>query len=303
MQAVAWMSGTLVSFCLMAIGIRELSGDVPVWQTLFVRSLVGVLCISTILLITNQLALIKTKKIALHLFRNTFHLAGQYGWFFGIGLLPLAQVFALEFTVPFWTAIIAAMFLNEKINARRICSIALGLAGVLLIVQPGVAIVDAASLIVLAAAVCYAVAHTSTKALLSSEEPIVIIFYMCLVQLPVAFSSALFSWVWPDSYQWSWLMLIALTALSAHYCMAKAMQHAEVTTVVTIDFLRLPLVAILGVLLYQEKFEFVIMLGGCLMLLGNLINVKSASIPAPITSTHRDRDGANRVCSVEHHGE
>jgi drug/metabolite transporter (DMT)-like permease len=270
------MSGSLLSFCLMAIGARELAGDIPVFQTLFVRSAVGLLCVVAILYVTKQAALIKTKALGLHVFRNSFHLSGQYGWFLGIGLLPLAEVFALEFTVPIWTAIFASIALKETLTRRKLIAIACGLLGVLVIVQPGVAIVNVASLIVLGAAICYAIAHTSTKALSATEKPIVILFYMCLVQLPVALALSLSAWVWPVGVQWVWLVSIALSALSAHYCMVKAMHYAEITIIVTMDFLRLPLIAMLGMLLYQEHFEFAIMLGGALMLLGNLVNAWGA---------------------------
>lgn len=276
MHAITWMSGSLLSFCLMAIGARELAGEIPVFQTLFVRSAVGLLCVVAILCVTKQAALIKTKALGLHVFRNSFHLAGQYGWFLGIGLLPLAEVFALEFTVPIWTAIFASIVLKETLTRRKLIAIACGLLGVLVIVQPGVAIVNVASLIVLGAAICYAIAHTSTKALSATEKPIVILFYMCLVQLPVALALSLSAWVWPVGVQWVWLVSIALSALSAHYCMVKAMHYAEITIIVTMDFLRLPLIAMLGMLLYQEQFEFAIMLGGALMLLGNLVNAWGA---------------------------
>jgi drug/metabolite transporter (DMT)-like permease len=199
----------------------------------------------------------------------------------GITLLPLAEVFALEFTVPIWTLIIAAIFIGEEVTRKKIISVVFGAIGVLIIVQPGYAIVDSASFIVLAAAVCYAISHTSTKVLSISESPTSIIFYMCLIQLPIGLVLSITMWVWPVDGQWLWLFVIGLTALSAHYCMAKAMQYAEVTRIVTIDFLRLPLISVIGVLLYAEKFEVSLMIGGALMLMGNLINIKASKTLRP----------------------
>jgi drug/metabolite transporter (DMT)-like permease len=273
MMALLWMCAALTSFCMMAIGARELSGELSVYQTLLVRSSVGLILILSIMLIKKQLPLILTQRPGLHIFRNTIHFAGQYGWFVGIGLLPLAEVFALEFTVPFWTVIIAALFLKEQITLRKVLCIILGSLGVLVIVKPGYAIVSNASLVVLAAAICFAIVHTSTKSLSSSEKPLTIIFYMCVVQLPIGFVLSFSSWQWPQPMQWLWLVIVGITALSAHFCMAKAMQYAEITTVVAIDFLRLPLIALVGVLLYQEAFELSLMAGGLLMLLGNFINL------------------------------
>ncbi|RTE64967.1 DMT family transporter [Amphritea opalescens] len=267
------MSGTLFSFCLMAIGARELSGELSVFQILLCRSVIGLLCIciSIVISISTQKINLRTDRLGLNIFRNIFHFAGQYGWFLGIGALPLAEVFALEFTVPIWTLIIAAIFLKEKITLTKIVSVLLGMAGVLIIVQPGYAIVDPISFIVLGAAVCYAISHTATKSLSASESAISILFYMCLIQLPIGLLLSIGNWSWPVGLQWLWLIIIGMTALSAHFCMAKAMQYAEVTKVITLDFLRLPLIALVGISLYAETFEISLVLGGALMFIANLV--------------------------------
>ena len=272
MAALAWMSGTLMSFCLMALGARELSGEIPVFQTLFFRSAIGLILISLLIQLLDKKQIFRSERVTLHVFRNMFHFLGQYGWFVGIGLLPLAEVFALEFTVPIWTAIIAAIFLREKVTSRKAISLSFGILGVIVIVRPGVEIVDVASLIVLGAAICYAVSYTATKSLSSSESPLTILFYMCLVQLPISFFLSLSVWVWPAGIQWLWFVVIGVTALSAHFCLVKAMRYAEVTTVITLDFLRLPLIGVLGMLFYNEAFELYLLIGGVLMLFGNWIN-------------------------------
>jgi len=256
----------------MALGARELSEDIPVFQTLFFRSAIGLIIISSLILLMGKTQELRSERVALHALRNTFHFLGQYGWFVGIGLLPLAEVFALEFTVPIWTAIIAALFLREKITSRKAISLFFGILGVIVIVRPGVEIVDVASLIVLGAAICYAVSYTATKSLSSSESALTILFYMCLIQLPVSLFLSLSAWIWPVGIQWLWFVVVGITALSAHFCLVKATGHAEVTTVITLDFLRLPLIAVLGVLLYNETFDFYLVIGGVLMLFGNWVN-------------------------------
>ena len=92
MHAVAWMAGTLFSFSLMAICARELSGEIATHQTLFFRSAIGLVCVSSIILVSKERSRIKTNKLGLHTLRNIFHFSGQYGWFLGIGLLPLEQI-------------------------------------------------------------------------------------------------------------------------------------------------------------------------------------------------------------------
>ena len=273
-RAVAWMIGTLLSFSLMAVCARELSGEIATPQTLLFRSVIGLVCISIVLLASRESVKIQTNKLGIHTLRNIFHFAGQYGWFLGIGFLPLAEVFALEFTVPIWTLIVASITLGEKITARKVASITLGILGVVVILQPGIAIISAASFIVLVSAMCYAISHTATKSLSSSESAVSILFYMCLIQLPIGLFLSISSWVWPTGLQWVWLLIVGLTGLSAHYCMANAMRYEEASTVVTLDFLRLPLIALIGVLLYSEQLEFALLIGGLLMLAGNIVSLK-----------------------------
>lgn len=284
MALFLWMSGALMSFCTLAIGARELSGELSIAQSLFIRSAIGLVFLSGVYFFQSRFfkveklkALTKQSRIKvvkLHLFRNVFHFIAQYGWFFGIGLLPLAEVFALEFTVPIWTLIIARFFLDEKVTMNKLIAIFLGTLGVVAIVQPGYALIDYASIIVLGSAVCFAIAHTTTKSLARTESPLTILLFMCLVQLPMGLFFSLSHWVWPQGEQWLWLTVIGVSALAAHYCLANAMKYAEVTTIITLDFFRLPLIALVGVIFYHEAFELPLLIGGALMLMGNLVGVR-----------------------------
>lgn len=273
MKAVAWMMGALASFSLMAVSGRELTGELGIFQILFFRSLVGLLVMTLIIVISGKTHLFYTTKLKKHMGRNIIHYAGQFGWFLGLGLLPLAEVIALEFTVPVWTALIAAAFLGERLTLKRTIAIAIGLCGVVVIVKPSVALFKPAALLVLGAAVCYAVTHVTTKSLALTDQPMTILFYMCIVQFPIALIMAIPAWEIPNIEQWWWIISVALSALSAHFFLTKAMQNADVGTVVMIDFLRLPLAAALGVLLYNEAFDVALLVGASIMLFSNLINI------------------------------
>ena len=272
MNTALWMMGTLASFSLMAIAARELSGAIDTFQILFFRSLLGLVIISLLILAKKDLSLFSTSRPKQHIIRNLTHFGGQYGWFLGLSLLPLATVFALEFTVPLWTAIIAAIFLKERLTFKKVSAILLGLMAVAIIVNPGNELFDYSSFIVLAAAIFYALAYVSSKSLTNTEHPMTMLFYMCLIQLPMGLALTILNWHTPDLIQWGWLLLVGTTALTAHYCIARAMQLSEVSIVVTLDFLRLPLIALVGIVFYAEDFQISIIVGGALMLLGNLIN-------------------------------
>lgn len=273
MNVTLWMMGALVSLSLMAVGARELAGEISTSHILFFRSVIGLVIITLIILRSQKQQLFSTKRIKLHIVRNFFHFIGQYGWFLGLGVLPLAHVFALEFTVPIWTLIIAGIFLKEGITIRKVIAVLCGLSGVYVILNPGVEIVEYASLIVLVAAIGYSISHVTTKSLSGTEDTLTVLFYMCLIQLPIAFLLTINDWVLPNITQWFWLSIIGLSALTGHYCITNAMKLAEAGIVVTLDFLRLPLIAIVGVIFYNESFEVAVLLGASFMLLGNMINI------------------------------
>lgn len=192
-NAALWMTGTLVSFIGMALGGRELSIEPHSFQILFFRSLIG-LFILCLILLNNGWHLIKTRYFSLHVLRNISHFGGQFGWFYGIAYIPLAEVFAIEFTLPVWTAILATLILKERMTPPRFFAVLFGIAGMFIIIRPGMGILNPVSLIVLASAVCYGLSHTLTRRIAGFDHPITILFYMTLIQLPIGFSLSINNW-------------------------------------------------------------------------------------------------------------
>jgi drug/metabolite transporter (DMT)-like permease len=271
------MTGTLVSFMAMAIGGRELSAELNTFQILFFRSLVGLVAIGA-LLGRNGWRQLQTGSFLLHAARNTAHFGGQFGWFYGLAALPLAEVFAIEFTVPVWTAVLATLLLGERLSRPRVMAIALGIAGMLIILRPGGAVFQPAALAVLAGAVGYALSHTLTRKLAQIDPPMVIIFYMTAIQLPLGLVPSLAGWVTPSRAMCPWLLAVGLSALTAHYCMARALKLADATVVVPMDFMRLPLIALVGLTLYGERPDVLVLAGAVVMLAGNLVNIRAEQV-------------------------
>jgi len=271
------MSGALASFMAMAIGGRQLSTELTTFQILFFRSAVGLLVVAFLLQRAGW-SNIKTKAFGTHLVRNCAHFGGQYGWFYGIALIPLSEVFAIEFTVPIWTAIFATLILHERMNRLRMLAIALGFIGVLVILRPGASAISPAALAVLGSAICYAISHVLTKRLSAHDSVLAILFYMTAMQLPLGLLPALPKWVWPSAALWPWVFIVAVTSLSAHYCMARAFRLADATVVVPMDFLRLPLIAVVGFFFYHEPLNGWVFAGALIVLAGTWLNLKSAAV-------------------------
>ncbi|MGW8247474.1 MAG: DMT family transporter [Acidiferrobacterales bacterium] len=273
-MAALWMAGAIISFSALAVGVRELSTQISIVQILFWRGVVGLVIVSVII---NQIGWhhIYTRDIRLHALRNTIHFAGQYAWFFGLAAIPLAEVFAIEFTTPLWTALLATLFLGEQMSRYRVSALILGLVGIMIILRPGLEVIQPAALVVVFGAGCYGAAHTVTKRLSSADTSWSIIFYMVLMQLPLSTILLVHEGTLSVSFSWPWLIVVSAMALSAHYCMSRALSLADATVVVPIDFLRLPLIALVGYLLYDEKLEWAVVVGSVIMFSGIYLNVKA----------------------------
>jgi len=281
-QAALWMGGTVLSFALMGVCGRELSAELNTFQTLFWRSLSGGVAILPLLFYQGW-GHVRTQRPAAQITRNLFNFLGQYGWFYAIGVISLAEVFALEFTTPIWTALLAFLFLKERLTVPRVAAIALGFAGILLITRPGVEAIHPAAFAVLGAAIAYAVSYTMVKSLTATESPLTILVYMTVVQLPISLAFSVDGWVWPSAAAWPWIVVVGLSGLTAHYCMARAFycmarafQLADAMLVVPLDFLRLPLIAAVGFVYYGEALNPWVLGGAALVFAANFLNIRYA---------------------------
>jgi drug/metabolite transporter (DMT)-like permease len=281
-----WMTGALLSFSAMAVSIRELSRTLSVFEMLTIRSAAGLAILLAIVAARPDLrASLRTRKFGLHLLRNGIHYAAQFAWATAITLLPLATVFALEFTAPAWGALLAAFFLAERLTPSRIGAVVLGFLGVLVIVRPGIATFHPAALAVLGAAVGYAAASVATKKLTLTDSTFTIIFWMNLLQLPMSLAGADPTFVARLGVAQSLpLAALAVSGLSAHYCLTNAFRAGDATIVMPFDFLRIPLIAFIGRWLYGEPLELAVFAGAALIVSGISWNLRAEArkTPAPI---------------------
>ena len=272
------MIGALASFTAMAICGRELSVDLSTSQIMFWRGVISLLLVFIFLQFSGWRQL-KTKTFRIHAFRSVAHFGAQFCWFYAIPLITLTELFALEFTMPIWAAIFAACFLGERLSTTRILAIFLGFLGVMVIIRPTTATgVGIGTISALTAAVGYGVATVTMRILALRDPPLCILFYMTAIQLPIGFWFSLDGWQWPELMKHGpWIFIVGVVGLSAHYCMAKAMRLAEATVVVTMDFMRLPLIAVVGYLFYEELLEVWVAAGALFICMGIYLIVSEAS--------------------------
>jgi drug/metabolite transporter (DMT)-like permease len=267
------MVGSLTSFVLMTVAARQLSGHMTTFEILSLRSAVALVILLGIWPRLGPGAY-ATRRLGLHVARNAIHFCGQYAWVWGIALAPLAVVTAMEFTTPVWVALLAAALLGERLTPPRWAAIGGGIAGVLVIVQPGTSSFGPGAVVVLAGAFCFAASILVVKTLVRTDPVTSIVFYMSLIQLPLGVAGAALSWVWPSWGDLPWILAMGATSLTAHYSMGRALSLGDASFVLPIDFLRLPCVALAALLMYGEPIDGRTMLGAALIFAGNYWSVR-----------------------------
>jgi drug/metabolite transporter (DMT)-like permease len=276
-KAALWMAGWLAQMLIVVVAGREALRQVNVFQLMELRTLIGFLLLYPLVRNHGGFASMKTARLPQHVGRNLVHYGAQLGWFFALTLIPIGQVVAIEFTMPIWTAILAASFLGERMTIWKVIAIVLGLVGVLVIVRPATGEFNHGQLIALAAAVGFGVSIAMVKSLTRTEATVVIIFWMLVVQSAAGFIPCLYFWTWPSAYTWGWAVVIAFCGTFSHFCAARAMLYADATVVVPMDFLRIPLIALIGWMFYGEPLDIFVFAGAGLIICGILWNLRAES--------------------------
>lgn len=268
------MAGWLLLMVVIAVAGREATRELAVFQIMEMRSLMGLLMVWPLLRARGGWAAVATQRPRQHVARNAVHYAAQYAWFVALTMIPLAQVVAIEFTMPIWSALLAVAFLGERMNRWKVAAVLLGLLGVGVIVRPAASGLNPGQVIALAAALGFAVSVVLVKSLTRTDSALAVIFWMLVVQAAIGLLPALWVWRWPSAAVWGWVAVVAFCGTFSHYCFARAMQHADATVVVPMDFLRVPLSAAAGWALYAEQVDAFTVLGVGLILGANLLNLR-----------------------------
>jgi drug/metabolite transporter (DMT)-like permease len=276
-KAAFWMAGWLACMVVMAVAGRETTRELHVFQVMELRSLIGLVMLAPAIAASGGLRSLRTAHPWQQVGRNVAHYGAQFGWLMALTLIPLAQVISIEFTMPIWTAILAVVFLGERMGLWKNLAVALGIVGVAIIVRPFGGAINAGQLIALAAAAGFAISVIFVKSLTRSDRVVAILFWMMVIQSVMGALPAIHEWRAPSAHAWSWLLVIAFCGTYSHYCMTHALIHADATVVVPMDFLRVPLAALTGWLVYSERIDLFTGLGAALILGGNLLNLKGAT--------------------------
>ncbi len=271
------MLGAMISFTLMAISGRSLADKLDTFEIMTYRSFIGIAIVLLIAYRTGTLGEVRTRYLKLHIIRNIFHFSGQNLWFFAILYVPLSQMFVFEFSTPLWVAVCAPLVLGERLTLIRFMAAAMGFFGILVVARPDFSDVNPAIIAAALCAVGFAGATLATKILTRTETITAILFWLTVLQAVFGMICAGYDGVMdiPRGSEWLWVVIIGICGLCAHFCITTALQLAPATIVTPFEFLRLPLITFVGVVLYGEKLEWLVFLGAFIVLLANIMNIRA----------------------------
>ena len=275
LKAALWMLGAIASFSAMAVAGREVSQWLDTFEIMTYRSLVGIVVLWIILTLTGQWRQVTRRSIGTHVVRNAAHFTGQNLWFYAMTSIPLAQVFALEFTSPIWVVLLSPLILGEPLTRLRLMSVLAGFVGILIVARPSPDTISPGLIAAASSAVFFALSVMFTRLLTRTETVLCIMFWLTLMQavFGIIFSAWDGDMVAPSAQTLPWLVLIGLAGLLAHYCLTSALAIAPATVVVPIDFVRLPTIAIVGMLLYGEALDAWVFVGAAVIFAANYANI------------------------------
>ena len=274
LRAATWMVGAIGAFTLMAIAGRAASLDLDTFEIMLYRSFVGLLIVGLVAWQAGTLHQISRDRIGLHFVRNLFHFTGQNLWFFAITMIPLAQVFALEFTTPIWVILLSPLILGERITKIGGLAAAIGFIGILLVARPDFNNLNAGVIAAGLSATAFAMTAICTRKLTQTASITCILLYLTGMQVIFGLISAGFDGdiALPTSQTLPWVVIIGFAGLTAHFCLTKALP---------IDFARLPIIAIVGIILYAEPIDTLVLVGGVIIFAANYLNINYGQSKKP----------------------
>jgi drug/metabolite transporter (DMT)-like permease len=268
LRAALLMLGSTLAFGLMAVAIRYATAHVPTQEVAFFRNAFGLLVLLPLLLRPGRGSL-RTRQLPRYLLRSAIGLASMLCAFWAIGHLPMSQAISLSYSTPLFVTIAAVLWLGETVRARRWAAVIIGFIGVLIIVRPGSTSFTPGTLVAVLAAVLSSLVAIQIKQLTRVDSADAVVLYTYLFWVPLSLLPAVFVWVWPTGMAWLWLAATGLFGTVGQLLWTRALRLGEVSALTPISFMQLPLVAVLGWLLFGETLDRWTVIGAAIILGAN----------------------------------
>lgn len=251
MRGAAFMIVSAMNFALMAGTIRYLAERLHPFELAFFRNLFSLLFMAPWVLRTG-LSGLRTSSIRKYGLRGLTAIVAMLCWFYGLAMMPIAEATALSFTAPIFASIGAIFFLGERMGIRRWSAIAVGFAGAMIILRPGLTAISLPAMVVLGGSAAVAGSIIMVKILSRTEPASLIVAYMGIYLVPMSLIPALFVWTTPTGADWLWLIFIGGVATVAQLAITYAYAAADATVILPFDYTRLLFAAMVGYFAFGE---------------------------------------------------
>ena len=252
-RGIGWMVLAAMGYSVNAGLVKQLSGELSAMETVFWRTVVGVTMLLPLLASgKGGAALVPLRRWPLFLLRGSLTYLAMVTAYYALARIPIADVQALQFTLPLFAILAAVIVLRERAGPGAWLSCLVGFAGTLVILRPGIAVVSLAALAALASAALYSVSNLVIKILSRTESTTTITLFGNLVMLPLALLPLLFDWRWPSLDAIPWIIALGVFTTLGQWALARAIASADARVVYPFDFLRLPFTVVIGYVMFGQ---------------------------------------------------
>jgi drug/metabolite transporter (DMT)-like permease len=270
MLAAAWMMASMIANVGELVLVHWLGPGWPPPLQLFWRQAAGLVLLLPFIAVQGQAAF-RTRTWKAVLFRSACAMGGLALWIYAATRLPLATATVLSFTRPLWIVILAGIVLGERISAIKWAGVLLGFAGVVVMVQPGATMIEPwAQAAAIASSLLFAFSFVTIKSMSGDNNPMVIIVWSCVLGVAFTAVPAAATWRTPSPVEFAVLSGLGVASLLAFMCMLKAMSFSGAAALMPMDYLRLPMITLAGILLFHEYPDAYGLAGGALILVAAL---------------------------------
>ena len=257
----------LTGLCFVAVtGVVKHAGqDLPAAQAAFLRYLLGLVFLLPVLG-TLMRTRLDRREWALFAGRGVVHTFGVTLWFYAMTKISIAEVTAMNYLNPVYVTLGAALFLGERLAARRMLAVAAALVGAVVILRPGFRELSPGHLAMIATALLFGASYLFAKRLADRHDAGIVVAMLSITVTVGLAPLAALDWVRPTAADLGWMFLVAVFATGGHYAMSRAFAAAPVGVTQPVTFLQLVWAVLLGWIVFAEPPDAWVILGGAIIL-------------------------------------
>lgn len=268
-RAVLWMTVSCIAFAGLWVLIRVASEELHPFAIVVWRNLIGLVWLLPMILMTP--GLIRIERLPGHMRRAASGVIATFATFYAVANAPMANVLAINYTAPLFATVGAMLFLGERVRWVRGAALAAGFVGMLLVLRPGTVPLTPGLWAAIVSALATAFSYLAIKALTGQDDPRAVAAWAFILTTPVSILLAIPWWSWPSAQLWPILVGLGACAAAGQLSLARALSLADASAVMPFDFVRFGLITLAGVLLFNERYDVLTLLGGGIILIAGLV--------------------------------